>query len=69
MFEGSNRTFMELKWSTLSSDSFWIRVLIAPLWNWNRDINNLAESEIRSNRTFMELKWEKNSLFISVFMF
>ena len=31
----SNRTFMELKSQIWSSSHSWIRVLIAPLWNWN----------------------------------
>ena len=31
-------------------------VLIAPLWNWNRQLEGYTQEDKRSNRTFMELK-------------
>ena len=34
-FEGSNCTFMELKWQNVSKFASSSIVLIVPLWNWN----------------------------------
>ena len=52
----SNRTFMELKWRCGRLFSPFLRVLIAPLWNWNCVIPPLLLPLPCSNRTFMELK-------------
>ena len=53
-----NRTFMELKWITRNETETLIRVLIVPLWNWNKgDKAKESESTFGFNRTFMELKW------------
>ena len=35
-----------------------LRVLIVPLWNWNRTIRIDKNRKLRFNRTFMELKSE-----------
>ena len=35
-------------------------VLIAPLWNWNQQMQKLVESILSSNRTFMELKYARS---------
>ena len=36
--ECSNRTFMELKLKNMQQYYDVARVLIVPLWNWNRDV-------------------------------
>ena len=36
-------------------------VLIAPLWNWNKQKFELHRMSKRSNRTFMELKWRRRA--------
>ena len=53
---GSNCTFMELK---LAYTSYWItaeKVLIVPLWNWNKRGLGIKLLTPCSNCTFMELK-------------
>ena len=51
-----NRTFMELKLRHTSRGTRMRKVLIEPLWNWNKEktVNDNVESSL--NRTFMELK-------------
>ena len=57
-----NRTFMELKYSTRSSQWFYFIVLIVPLWNWNgHEKQQRQQEKQRFNRTFMELKWFRDN--------
>ena len=51
-----NRTFMELKLSRCNHDININVVLIEPLWNWNRRVDDVFTYDSRINRTFMELK-------------
>ena len=59
----SNWTFMELKQACAAPTRRKTRVLIEPLWNWNRPAFFVCWRLVRSNWTFMELKqarhWEK----------
>ena len=55
---GSNRTFMELKYIYFVIYQICYFVLIVPLWNWNMENQGGSNAPaLRSNRTFMELKW------------
>ena len=51
-----NRTFMELKCDKLYIKDSWVKVLIVPLWNWNRTNKADGIADTGFNRTFMELK-------------
>ena len=53
----SNRTFMELKYADVRIGRRTRQVLIAPLWNWNKEISEKFAALDGSNRTFMELKF------------
>ena len=58
--EGSNRTFMELKYVLRVSNRFLVYiVLIVPLWNWNLTRDHKPPAREGSNRTFMELKLDR----------
>ena len=60
--EGSNCTFMELKYEFSRSAIQKQNVLIVPLWNWNIDIVWSNDGTEGSNCTFMELKLVCNDI-------
>ena len=51
-----NRTFMELKYEVNNISEAVTKVLIVPLWNWNKFLGAGTKQVLRFNRTFMELK-------------
>ena len=53
---------MELKYQKVVNKYADSRVLIVPLWNWNKLIGKqLQWKQLRFNRTFMELKFYKDN--------
>ena len=52
---------MELKFRSTGDWTKGRKVLIAPLWNWNRQRHSKPWQSLCSNRTFMELKLRGNT--------
>ena len=48
---------MELKFEDFKEHRIIVRVLIVPLWNWNKSGYFQGTDTSRFNRTFMELKY------------
>ena len=60
---------MELKYAIGKVMGSSLKVLIVPLWNWNKGTRLQSIVGRGSNRTFMELKYADDSLMFRILQF